>query len=62
MSSEPTSRAVRRDYQAMNDESDDKGDILDGSNRCSRQRIELIQENLAFAPSIEPSIAILDNI
>jgi hypothetical protein len=43
MSSEPTSRAVRRDYRAMNDGSDDEGDISDGSNRRSRRRIESTQ-------------------
>jgi hypothetical protein len=46
----------------MNNRSNDEGDISDGSNRRSRQQIEPIQGNLAFAPFIEPSIAIPDNI
>ena len=62
MSSEPASRVVRQDYQAMNDGSDDEGDISDGSNRRSRQRIESTQSKLTFAPSIEPSVAIPDDI
>ena len=62
MLSEPTSRAVRRDYRAMNDGSDDEGDISDGSNRRSHRRIEPVQSKLTFAPSIEPSIAIPDDI
>ena len=62
MSSKPTSRAVRQDYQAMNDGSDDEGDISDGSNRRSRRQIESTQSKLTFAPSIEPSVAIPDDI
>ena len=62
MSSEPASRAVRRDYRAMNDGSDDEGDISDGSNRRSRRQIESTQSKLTFAPLIEPSIAIPDDI
>jgi hypothetical protein len=62
MSSEPTSRAVRRDYQVINNESNNESDISDSSNRRSRRRIEPMQSKLTFALFIKPSIAILDNI
>ena len=46
----------------MNDGSDDEGDVSDGSNRRCGRRIEPMQSKLTFAPSIEPSIAIPDDI